>query len=58
MENIYFKVIVAYCGSWGYKPTVRIIDSAVKKLYPLAEVESVEIPGLTGRFEVEVHCNG
>ncbi len=31
MENTDFKVIVEYCGAWGYMSMVRIIDAAIKK---------------------------
>lgn len=46
------KVVVEYCGSWGYAPRYRELASLIKEAVPDAEVTGVV--GRRSSFEVTV----
>jgi len=48
------KVIVTYCGGWGYGSRYNRLKDALEAAVPGVEVEGVRQSNRTGDFEVEV----
>ena len=50
------KVMVTYCGGWGYRPKYeRLKEALKKKISEPIEFDSYGTPNITGWFEVEVN---
>lgn len=47
------RINVEYCGSWGYGPRYQELATAVKNVYPDADVSGAV--GRTGSFEIEIN---
>ena len=48
------KLLVEYCGGWGYKPMYNLIHKEISKKWPGAEVIGKHIPGGSGCLEVKL----
>ena len=55
MESKKGKIVINYCGGWGYRPKARYIQEAVENKFPESfEIELLADDGMTGRLEVNV----
>ena len=55
MDSKVGKIVVNYCGGWGYFTKARVIKEAVEYKFPdMFEVELLKDAGVTGRLEVTV----
>ena len=55
MESKKGRIIVNYCGGWGYYSRARFVKQAVEKKFPSSfEFDLQEDPDVTGRLEVTV----
>lgn len=49
------KVKISYCGGWGYEPKFRKVKAELDARFAgKIEVLGDKIPGITGKFEVEL----
>ena len=53
------KIVVNYCGGWGYLSKARYVQEAVENEFPETfEFELLADKGKTGRLEVTVFLSG
>ena len=53
------RIVINYCGGWGYLPKAQFIQEAVESKYPSSfDFELLSDSGKTGRLEVTVYISG
>ena len=54
-ESKVFDATIEYCGGWGYGKYERYARELITAAYPESRVNSVRIPGNSGKLEIIVN---
>lgn len=56
MESKIGRIVVNYCGGWGYYPRASFVQEAVENNFPSKfDIVLLRDKGVTGRLEVTVY---